>query len=199
MLINNSIFAFETTALHPHSKASREISGLAVNVTTGRSGLMRDNSRAASGPFITGIERSRSTKSGLRSATFSIPSRPLQASPATTQPDRVIDYTICFARSLIGPSWVSSEQQGEQVEWSMPSHSQSVSLRRTTDSSVVTRELPNGSMQKRSPSGSADERVVEDFDLYGAHGAQYTQPMMIERVDPTTSPSRFRLERKRNY
>jgi len=69
-LISNSTVVFETTLRHPHSNASREISGLSVNITIGRSGLISDNSRAASSPFITGIERSRRTKSGLRSATF---------------------------------------------------------------------------------------------------------------------------------
>jgi hypothetical protein len=51
----------------------------------------------------------------------------------------------------------------------------------------------------RRPAVRTDERMVEDFNPDRAHGAQYTQPMMIERVDPTTSPSRFRLGRKRNY
>ena len=84
-LTSNSTFVFEITPLHPHSNASRAISGLSVNITTGRSGLMRDNSRAASSPFMTGIDKSRSTKSGLRSATLSIASRPFEASPPTTQ------------------------------------------------------------------------------------------------------------------
>jgi len=59
-------FSFETTLRHPHINASLAISGLSVNIMIGRSGLIRDNSRAASSPFITGIERSRRTKSGLR-------------------------------------------------------------------------------------------------------------------------------------
>ena len=33
-----------------------------------------------------------------------------------------------------------------------------------------------------------DERVIEDFDPDRAHGGQYTQPMMIERVDPRPRP-----------
>jgi hypothetical protein len=57
-----------------------------VNITKGRDGNKRLSTRAASRPFITGIERSSTIKSGLSCCAFSIASRPSAASPLTSQP-----------------------------------------------------------------------------------------------------------------
>ena len=49
--------------------------------------MVRFSTRAAEMPFISGMARSRTIRCGLSSSAFSIPSRPLAASPQTSQPE----------------------------------------------------------------------------------------------------------------
>src|ERR1700736_1798924 len=56
-----------------------------VNITMGVAGAISLICRAASNPFITGIDRSRMTKSGSNSLTFSMATAPFGASAQTFQ------------------------------------------------------------------------------------------------------------------
>ena len=81
---------FEITALMPARRASGSRKSLAcmVNRTKAVFGAMEAIFRAASRPFMTGIDRSRITTSGLRALTCSTATAPFSASPQTSQPSR---------------------------------------------------------------------------------------------------------------
>src|SRR5579859_1943114 len=85
--INSGALCFKTTAWTPASFASRSIPSASstVNKMIFVSGTLFRSSDAAAKPFITGIARSRMTRSGLRFTAFSIASRPFSASPETSK------------------------------------------------------------------------------------------------------------------
>ena len=63
---------FETSVLQPAAMACSSRLGVLklVNISSGREGCKRLSSRAASKPFMHGMERSKSTRSGLSSLIF---------------------------------------------------------------------------------------------------------------------------------
>src|SRR6266851_9819221 len=78
---------FETIAETPTewASSSENTSQYSLKTISGTAGINLLRTLAASMPFITGIERSSTIKSGCSSCAFSIASRPFSASPHTSK------------------------------------------------------------------------------------------------------------------
>lgn len=76
---------FNNTVSAPAAKASLENPVKEVNINIGTDGMRSFSTRAASSPFMTGMDKSRTIASGCNRRASSMPDLPFSASPQTVK------------------------------------------------------------------------------------------------------------------